>query len=169
MSETYREYVTHVFVVHVRTYNVCMYVTVVHEIHVHGRMHHNYSQIHLCTCNYFPGLRPSLSSYDDPPPIPFCSSKPYFMYMYMYVCCIYYDLSFTCIVLARVQVSLSDTVVQVNYRTVDQAYDYFLKLRVQRLASRVYVPPSKTLVLPCHNTVWQEIIIIIRYLHEVQI
>ena len=35
-------------------------------------------------------------------------------------------------VLARVQVTLSDTVIQVNYRTADQTQDYFLKLRVQR-------------------------------------
>lgn len=48
--------------------------------------------------------------------------------MYMYI----YNVNVRYAVLARVQVTLSDTVIQVNYRTADQTQDYFLKLRVQR-------------------------------------
>lgn len=57
------------------------------------------------------------------------------MYTYMYITCNVYmhdNVPCVCAVLARVQVTLSDTVIQVNYRTADQTQEYFLKLRVQR-------------------------------------
>ena len=46
---------------------------------------------------------------------------------------IFYN-SFTLVlpVLARVQVTFTDAVVQVNYRTLDYSQEYFLKIRMRR-------------------------------------
>ena len=45
-----------------------------------------------------------------------------------------------CSVLARVQITLTDVTVQVNYRTPDQTQEYFLKARINRLVGSQAIP-----------------------------